>query len=53
MLMVSGIGPREKLQSLGIDVLSDRPGVGQNLYVSKCANLFTINRHELNSRAFA
>ena len=32
LLMVSGIGPRETLQGLGIPVLKDLAGVGQNLY---------------------
>ncbi|KAL4867928.1 hypothetical protein BDV12DRAFT_170570 [Aspergillus spectabilis] len=32
LLMVSGIGPRETLQSLGIRVIKDLPGVGQNLW---------------------
>lgn len=32
MLMVSGIGPRETLDGLGIAVISDRPGVGQNMW---------------------
>jgi 5'-oxoaverantin cyclase / versicolorin B synthase len=31
LLMVSGIGPQATLQSLDIPVLSDRPGVGQNM----------------------
>jgi choline dehydrogenase len=31
LLMVSGIGPRPTLESLGIPVISERPGVGQNL----------------------
>jgi len=31
LLMLSGIGPREELQRLGIDVLVDLPGVGTNL----------------------
>ena len=31
LLQVSGIGPAEHLQSLGIDVVHDLPGVGHNL----------------------
>ena len=31
MLMRAGIGPRQALQTLGIEVQSDRAGVGQNL----------------------
>jgi choline dehydrogenase len=31
IMMRSGIGPRDHLESLGIDVLRDVPGVGQNL----------------------
>jgi len=31
MLMLSGIGPREHLQQIGIPVVHDSPGVGQNL----------------------
>ncbi|MDA0735359.1 MAG: mycofactocin system GMC family oxidoreductase MftG [Chloroflexi bacterium] len=31
LLMLSGIGPAEQLQSLGIPVLQELPGVGQNL----------------------
>ena len=31
LLMVSGIGPRDTLENLGVKVLSDRPGVGQNM----------------------
>ncbi|KAL8908996.1 MAG: hypothetical protein Q9207_000447 [Kuettlingeria erythrocarpa] len=32
LLMVSGIGPKETLENLGIPVLVDRPGVGQNMW---------------------
>jgi choline dehydrogenase len=31
LLMLSGIGPADELEALGIPVLADRPGVGQNL----------------------
>ncbi|KAF2087994.1 GMC oxidoreductase [Saccharata proteae CBS 121410] len=32
LLMVSGIGPKETLQQFDIDVISDLPGVGQNMW---------------------
>lgn len=31
LLMLSGIGPKEELDALGIDVVADVPGVGSNL----------------------
>ena len=31
LLMLSGIGPREQLEAVGIPVVADKPGVGQNL----------------------
>ena len=31
--MVSGIGPKETLEELGIPVLADLQGVGQNMWV--------------------
>lgn len=31
LLMLSGIGPAAHLRDIGIDVIADRPGVGQNL----------------------
>ncbi len=34
LLMVSGVGPAESLNQHGIDVISDLPGVGQNMEVS-------------------
>ncbi|KAJ5670154.1 uncharacterized protein N7477_005517 [Penicillium maclennaniae] len=32
LLMVSGVGPSDELQELGIDVVADLPGVGQNMW---------------------
>lgn len=32
LLMLSGVGPADQLQQLGIDVVADRPGVGRNLH---------------------
>lgn len=34
LLMVSGVGPRETLEQHNIQVIADRPGVGQNMWVS-------------------
>ena len=31
LLQLSGVGPADRLKSLGIDVVADRPGVGENL----------------------
>ncbi len=31
LLMLSGIGPAQKLRQYGIDIVADRPGVGENL----------------------
>lgn len=33
--MVSGIGPKPELEKFNIPVGSDRPGVGQNMWVSR------------------
>ena len=30
--MVSGVGPKETLEKFNIDVVADRPGVGQNMW---------------------
>lgn len=35
MLMVSGIGSKDVLEKYGINVVVERPGVGQNMWVSK------------------
>ena len=32
LLMLSGVGPADHLRSLGIDVVADLPGVGENLH---------------------
>jgi choline dehydrogenase-like flavoprotein len=42
ILMVSGVGPKEKLESLAIPVVADRPGVGQNMQVS-CPRILISN----------
>lgn len=34
LLMVSGVGPKETLAKHNIPVIADRPGVGQNMWVS-------------------
>ncbi|KAF2767043.1 putative GMC oxidoreductase [Teratosphaeria nubilosa] len=31
LLMLSGVGPRQALEAIGVPVVADRPGVGQNL----------------------
>lgn len=52
LLMLSGIGAGEALQSLGIEVLADRPGVGANLqdhlelYIQQtCTQPITLYKH--------
>ncbi|KAL6693808.1 GMC oxidoreductase [Trichoderma pleuroticola] len=35
ILMLGGVGPKDHLESLGIDVVFDSPGVGQNLMDNK------------------
>ncbi|KAI1846815.1 hypothetical protein JX265_004785 [Neoarthrinium moseri] len=39
LLMISGIGPMSTLQSLGIPVIKDLPGVGQNLWEQLALNV--------------
>jgi choline dehydrogenase len=52
LLMLSGIGPADHLQALGVPVIADRPGVGANLqdhlevYVQQaCRQPVTLNGH--------
>ena len=52
LLMLSGIGPAEHLKAHGIDVVTNRPGVGGNLqdhlevYVQQaCTHPITLNAH--------
>lgn len=39
ILQLSGVGPAEKLQELGIEVIVDAPGVGQHLLEHRCVLL--------------
>ncbi len=52
LLMLSGIGPAEQLLSLGIEVVRDLPGVGENLHDHMYANLVyrATRRHSVNHR---
>jgi choline dehydrogenase-like flavoprotein len=45
LLMLSGIGPREHLENVGVLVIQDLPGVGQNLqeHVAMCGLTFIVN----------
>jgi choline dehydrogenase len=42
LLLLSGIGNKADLEKLGIDVVADRQGVGQNLCVSETATLLQL-----------
>ncbi|HKT53786.1 MAG TPA: GMC oxidoreductase, partial [Caulobacteraceae bacterium] len=39
LLMLSGVGPGAHLRELGVEVIHDAPGVGQNLHDHTCAHL--------------
>lgn len=52
LLMLSGIGPAAQLAAHGIDIIADRPGVGQNLqdhlelYIQQaCTQPITLYKH--------
>lgn len=51
LLMLSGIGPADHLRSLGIPVLADLPGVGQNLQDHPMARLrcWTLNHRPVDA----
>lgn len=48
LLFLSGVGPRADLEAVGIPVLLDLPGVGQNLrnHVSVAVNFFTNDSYQ-------
>ncbi|OCK94107.1 GMC oxidoreductase [Cenococcum geophilum 1.58] len=52
ILMVSGVGPKSTLQSLGIPVIADRPGVGRNMqdhmFVSLVYQVATVTESSLS-----
>lgn len=52
LLMLSGIGPASHLQSRGVAVVRDSPGVGQNLQEhSGCHLVNAVSAHTLNNEA--
>jgi choline dehydrogenase len=46
LLMLSGIGPRENLEKVGVKVLYDSPGVGQNMqdHISNGGIIFSLDK---------
>lgn len=50
LLMLSGVGPQEHLQSLGIPVVKDVPGIGSNLQDHPNVSLFFQGRKPVDFR---
>jgi len=48
LLMLSGIGPAEHLQSLGIEVILDQPEIGQNLHDHPNVTMFHKGDREID-----
>jgi choline dehydrogenase len=48
LLMLSGIGPAAHLQELGVDVLLDAPGVGNNLQDHLAAGVMHADRQKMS-----
>ncbi|PGH16566.1 hypothetical protein AJ79_01672 [Helicocarpus griseus UAMH5409] len=48
LLMVSGVGPAEQLQEIGVPVVADLPGVGQNMWDHPFVGL----THRVNMETF-
>ncbi|PWY66518.1 alcohol oxidase [Aspergillus sclerotioniger CBS 115572] len=44
LLLVSGVGPAASLEGLGIPIVADRPGVGQNMH----DHVYTAASHRVN-----
>lgn len=50
LLLLSGVGPREDLEAVGIDTIVDLPGVGQNLQNHVAGSIgFYMNESATNS----
>jgi choline dehydrogenase len=49
LLLRSGVGPAADLQALGIDIVADRPGVGQHLLDHACVGLNFHGKDDLLS----
>lgn len=50
LLLLSGVGPREDLEAVGIDVIVDLPGVGRNLQNHVAGSIgFYMNEASTNS----